>query len=368
MPSAPFRLRPTVCFILMALPALARPQTAPTALPTNGTVANGTVTLQQDGATLRVNQASDRAIVNWDTFNIGRDASVRFLQPGAGSTILNRVLNGPSDIAGKLTSNGRVYLVNPNGVLFGSSARVDVGGLVVAAGTVSDSSFLAGAPQIATRGRVDNAGTISAADVGSVVLAGAAVGNSGSIAAPQGAITLAAGEAVRINLSGDGLIQAQVTLAAPHALVTNSGSLDSAGGQIALAASSTAGGVGGLVIESGIVRAGAVRTDGGTVSLIGGSVEASGSIDTSSAQGKAGAVNIFGDLQVGSVRFDASVDARGALQGGLVETSAAKVQSGPHARVNTLAANGRHGTWLSIHRISLSAMRRATISPASTCR
>jgi len=346
MLSAPFRLRPTVCFILLALPALARAQTAPTALPTNGSVIGGSVTLRQDGSTLRVNQTSDKAIVNWDTFNIGRDAAVQFLQPGADSAILNRVLNGPSDIAGKLTSNGRVYLVNPNGVLFGSSARVDVGSLVVAAGSVSDSTFLAGAPQVATHGRVDNAGTINAAEGGSVVLAGAGVGNSGSIGAPRGAITLAAGDAVRINLSDDGLIQAQVTLATAQASVVNNGTLDSAGGQIALAASAIAGAAGGLVIDSGVVRAGAVRTRGGTVSLIGGEVEAGGSIDVSSAQGAAGSVKIIGDLQAGSVRFDASVNARGATQGGMVETSAARVRTSAKARVNTLASNGRHGSWL----------------------
>ena len=72
-----------------------------------------------------------------------------------------------------------------------------------------------------------------------MVLAGASVGNSGSIVAPHGAITLAAGDAIRINLSDDGLIQAQVTLAAPHAMVANSGSLHSEGGSIALAASSS---------------------------------------------------------------------------------------------------------------------------------
>jgi filamentous hemagglutinin family protein len=349
MLTAPFRLRPIVCFCLMALPALARAQTAPSALPTNGTVASGSVTLRQDANTLRVNQASDKAIVNWQTFNIGRDAAVQFVQPGAGSAILNRVASGPSDIAGKLTSNGRVYLVNPNGVLFGASARVDVGSLVVAAGTVSDSSFLSGAPRVASRGAVGNAGTLNTADGGSVVLAGSSVTNRGSINAPHGAITLAAGDAVRINLSDDGLIQAQVTLAAPQALATNSGVLASEGGQIALAASAGAGGAGGLVIDSGIVRAGAVRQHGGTVSLIGGEVQASGSIDVSSSEGAAGSVGIFGDLQAGSVRFDGSIDARGATAGGTVETSAARVRAGPAARVATLASNGdrgRHGTWL----------------------
>jgi hypothetical protein len=100
------------------------------------------------------------------------------------------------------------------------------------------------------------------------------------------------------------------------------------------------------VIESGIVRAGAVRTDGGTVSLIGGEVHASGSIDVSSATGAAGSVDIFGDLQAGSVALDGKVDARGATRGGKVETSAARVKAGSGARVSTLSPGGRHGTWL----------------------
>lgn len=346
MPTLPLRLRPIVCFCLMALPALARGQTAPGALPAGGTVASGRVTLQQNAGTLRVDQASDKAIVNWQSFNIGRDAAVQFVQPGARSAILNRVASGPSDIAGRLSSNGQVYLVNPNGVLFGASARVDVGSLVVAAGAVSDSSFLSGAPQVASRGAVGNAGILRTADGGSVVLAGSSVANSGSIEAPHGAITLAAGDTVRINLSGDGLIQAQVTLAAPDALAANSGTLASEGGHIALAASGSEGGAGGLVIESGIVRAGAVRTHGGTVSLVGGEVRASGSIDVGSGEGAAGEVRIFGGLQAGTVQFDGIIDARGATAGGMVETSAARVRAGPGARVATLAGNGRHGTWL----------------------
>lgn len=349
MLTTPLRLRPTVCFCLLALPVLARAQSAPTApsaLPTGASVASGAVTLRQDASTLRVNQTSDKAIVNWNTFNIGRDAAVQFVQPGASSTILNRVANGPSDIAGQLTSNGRVYLLNPNGVLFSPTARVDVGSLVAAAGAVSDSSFLAGAVQIATSGAVSNAGTLNAADGGSVVLAGASVGNSGSIVAPHGAITLAAGDAIRVNLSDDGLIQAQVTLAAPQALIANSGLLHSEGGSIALVASSSAGAPGGLVINSGIVRAGAVHHHGGTVSLIGGEVQAGGSIDASSTEGDAGSVRIFGDLQAGSVHLDARIDAQGAGGGGMVETSAAHVQAGSNARVSTLSSTGRHGTWL----------------------
>ncbi len=346
MLTTPFRLRRTVYFCLLALSSLAQAQTAPTALPTGGNVASGAVTLRQDASTLRVNQTSDQAIVNWNTFNIGRDAAVQFVQPGASSTILNRVASGPSDIAGKLTSNGRVYLLNPNGVLFSPTARVDVGSLVAAAGVVSDSSFLSGAPQIASSGAVTNAGTLTAADGGSVVLAGASVGNSGSIVAPHGAITLAAGDAIRVNLSDDGLIQAQVTLAAPQSLVANSGLLHSEGGSIGLAASSSAGAPGGLVINSGIVRAGAVRHHGGTVSLVGGEVQAGGSIDASSTEGDAGSVRIFGDLQQGSVRLDARIDARGAGNGGMVETSAAHVQAGSNARVDTRSSTGRHGTWL----------------------
>ena len=118
---------------------------ATTALPTGAQVVSGSATLQQAGAQLTVHQASDKLITNWQSFNIGAGATVRFNQPGAASVALNRVIsNDPSAIFGTLQSNGQVFLVNPSGVLFGASARVDVGGLVASSLQLADADFLAG--------------------------------------------------------------------------------------------------------------------------------------------------------------------------------------------------------------------------------
>ena len=91
-----------------------------------------------------VTQSSNSAIVNWDSFNIGSQAQVNFVQPSASAVILNRVLGGSgSMILGQMTANGNVFLVDPAGVIFAPGARVDVGGLVASSLGISDGNFLA---------------------------------------------------------------------------------------------------------------------------------------------------------------------------------------------------------------------------------
>ncbi|CAN7501208.1 MBG domain-containing protein [Pseudoduganella sp. LjRoot289] len=345
-----FPLKPLALCCLLAFAAMERAaaQPAPGALPTGGSVAAGQAAISQNAAAMQVRQSSQQAIIDWQSYNIGRDASVQYIQPNAGASVLNRVLNGSSEIAGRLSGNGRVFLLNASGVTFSPTARVDVGSLGVAAGTASNASWLAGAAEIHNSGSVLNQGEIRTADGGSVALTGLTVSNSGSISAPRGAISLAAGDAVRLNITADGLIQAQVTGAAAQALVDNSGLLDSESGRIALAASTAAGTAGGLVANSGIIRASGVAHNGGTVSLTGGQVQAGGAIDASSTGGDGGKVDVFGDLQHGSVAFSGSINAGagGNGNGGAVETSAAKVTVAGGARVNTLSGAGKAGTWL----------------------
>ncbi|MBC7706858.1 MAG: filamentous hemagglutinin N-terminal domain-containing protein, partial [Rhodoferax sp.] len=94
--------------LLLGAPALAA-GVAPTALPTGAVVAAGQASLSQNGNRLTVTQGSDRAILNWNTFNIGSAASVNFIQPGATSAALNRVMsNDPSALLGTLSANGQV--------------------------------------------------------------------------------------------------------------------------------------------------------------------------------------------------------------------------------------------------------------------
>src|SRR5262249_58670939 len=107
----------------------------------------GSATIQgQGGPAVIVNQSSPSAIVNWNTFNIGVGESVRFNQPGSSAVILNRVTGGlgPSEILGTLTANGRVFLINRDGILFGPSAVVNTAGVLASTHCIANTAFIAG--------------------------------------------------------------------------------------------------------------------------------------------------------------------------------------------------------------------------------
>src|SRR5690606_33720447 len=95
--------------------------------------------------TLTIQQATARAVLHWDDFSIGAGEVVRFVQPDAASATLNRVLGGnPSSLLGSLEANGRVFLINPNGVLVGRGARIDAAGFLASTLNVTNEQFLAG--------------------------------------------------------------------------------------------------------------------------------------------------------------------------------------------------------------------------------
>src|SRR5450830_297597 len=132
--------------LLLALSGqvLAAPPVA-TQLPTGGQVAAGTASISQSGAVMNVNQATQRAIVNWQTFNVGNAATVNFNQPGASSVTLNRVLDSnPSQIFGHINAPGQVYLTNSSGIYFAPGASANVGGLVATTHSITDTDFMAG--------------------------------------------------------------------------------------------------------------------------------------------------------------------------------------------------------------------------------
>src|SRR5450631_1242687 len=115
----------TLAGMTLALPAAGHAQTV---LPRGGTVVSGQAVIgAASGNALTVNQNSTRAIIDWNSFSVGAGGSVRFLQPDAASAILNRVTGSTSStIAGQITGNGQVFLVNPNGIAITSSGAVQV--------------------------------------------------------------------------------------------------------------------------------------------------------------------------------------------------------------------------------------------------
>ncbi|MEO7954789.1 MAG: filamentous hemagglutinin N-terminal domain-containing protein, partial [Polaromonas sp.] len=194
--------------------------------PTGGVVSAGSASIGGTAGNMTITQTTPNVAINWQSFGIKAGESVQFVQPGSSSVALNRVIGAdPSSILGSLTANGKVFLVNPNGILFGQGASVNVGGLVASTLAISDANFMAGNHQFsgAGAGAVVNQGTINAASGGYVALLGANVSNQGVIAAQLGTIALAAGNAVTLDVAGDKLLKVTIDQGAVNALVDNGG-------------------------------------------------------------------------------------------------------------------------------------------------
>jgi len=185
--------------------------------PLGGQVQGGSATIQGQGtSTVIVNQTSDRAVINWYTFNIKNGELTKFEQPNSGSVMLNRVTGaqGPSEILGRLEANGRIYLVNPDGILFGAGAQINTGGFLATTSDIKNSDFMAGRDHFSIPGRLDasivNRGTITAANGGFAGLVAPGVRNSGVITANLGRVALASANTFALDFYGDKLIQLQV--------------------------------------------------------------------------------------------------------------------------------------------------------------
>ena len=293
------------------------------ALPTGGVVAAGSASISSTALTSTITQSSQNAAINWQGFNIASGEAVRFAQPNSNSVMLNRVLGSdPSAIFGSLSANGKVFLVNPNGILFGQGASVNVAGLVASTLNIADSDFMAGNYKFSGSGSgaVVNQGSIQA-DGGFVALLGASVSNEGVILAKLGTVALAAGNAITLDLAGDGLLNVTVNQGAINALVQNGGLIQADGGQVLLSARSAGNLLQSAVNNTGVIQAQTIENHGGTIRLLGdmqsGTVNLGGTLDVSGpADGQTGG-NITATAQHVGL-FGAQINASGDAGGGNV--------------------------------------------------
>jgi len=306
--------------------ALLAPYAAPSlALPDGMEVVSGQASASTPNAqSMVITQGSQKAILNWQSFNIGAGQSVQFVQPNSAAVALNRILGqNPTAIYGSLTANGQVFLINPAGVMFAPTAQVNVGGLVASSLALSNEDFSAGRYVFSGTGAgsVVNHGNLQAAPGGYVALLGAQVSNTGSITASAGSVALGAGSRITLDPSGSGLVKFSVDAAAVNAAAANSGVIVAEGGQVVMAASALDAALATVVNHSGVIRATSASERDGLIVLSGGAngvTRVSGTLDASgSAAGQqGGTIKVLGD----TVALDsgARLDASGQAGGGTV--------------------------------------------------
>jgi filamentous hemagglutinin family protein len=252
-------------------------------------------------------------IINWQNFSVNANEITRFIQQSGDSKVLNRIVGqDPTQILGALQSNGKVYLINPNGVLFGKDARIDVNGLVASSLAISNSDFLAGKHSFSGEGagKVVNQGSITTPGGGQVYLIGSSVENSGVITSPQGDVVLAAGKSVQLVDSANPDVRVVVSAPADQAL--NLGQVLAAGGKVGI--------YGALVNQRGRVNADSavLGANGKIVLKASGTtlLEAGSRTSANNSAGQGGEIQLLGE-RVG-LTGDAAVDASGAAGGGTV--------------------------------------------------
>src|SRR5258706_5332714 len=340
-------------------------QTTANTLPTGGNVTAGSAAISSSGNKLQIDQYTQKAILNWDSFSVGSSAWVNFSQPSSSAIALNRVTgSNPSEIFGRLTANGQVFFSNPNGVLFAPSASVDVGGLFATTLSITDRDFLAGRQNwynAGGAGSVVNQGVITAN--GYAALAGPQVRNEGIIIARAGTVALAAGDRVSLDMVGDGLISVSVDQAALNASAINAGRIQADGGTVLLTARSANALLDTVVNNSGVIRANSLVERNGEIVLDGGSAGVVSNTGTLTASGAAadttgGTVKVLGQyvgLFDGS-RIDASGDAGGGtvlvggnFHGGGPEQNASMTYVGRDVSINadavTSGTGGKVAVW-----------------------
>ncbi|MBM2765343.1 filamentous hemagglutinin [Burkholderia anthina] len=316
------------------------------ALPTGENIAAGKADIvrENDGKSMSINQHTDKLITNWNDFSIAGNERVSFHQPGTTSIALNRVIgNNGSQIHGQLDANGKVFLVNPNGVLFGSGAQINVGGLVASTQNIADADFLAGNYRFSgnSTASIVNDGHIAADDGGSVALLGARVSNNGVIQAKMGRIALGAGNTFKVNFDGNDLLSLQVEGGAVDAQASNGGLLKADGGEVLMTARAAGNLLNAVVNNTGTIEAKGLASRAGKITLDGGTVKVAGTLDTSAAETGAPAGSVVTRGERVDVAADTRVDTRAGGTAGTwsIEAANAGVNGDRSIGADTLSRN-----------------------------
>ncbi len=369
------------------------------AVPSDGEVTAGEASISStDRRDTEINQSTNKAIIQWKNFDVASDEFVNFHTPGASAVTLNRISGNASQILGHVTSNGQLWLLNSNGIIFGQGSQVNAAGLLASTLNITDQDFLNGnyhfTQDPAHLASIINRGNLSA-DGGYVALLAPQIENTGIVSAHLGTVAMGAGTEATLNFDGNQLLNIAVPQGSHVAMydengnaiaaLANSGTITADGGQVLLTAQSVNTLLDESINISGIIKADTVNEKNGKIILTasgntildnaqisaqglnagekGGSVEVLGknvglfdntSINVSGAAG-GGQIHVGWDkenpnaVEAQQTILDSSVilkaQATQSGDGGFIETSGQmlNVQTG---NVSTRASKGKNGTWL----------------------
>lgn len=268
--------------------------------PTGENVTAGSASFDRSGNTLTILQSTDKLITNWQDFSIQSNELTKFIQPSSSSASLNRVISGnPSSILGNLEANGKVYLINPNGIVVGSGANINCNSFIASTLDLKDNEFLAGGEMTFSgnsTASIMNLGKITASG-GNVFLMARQVQNQGEIHADQGNVGLGAGTEILLQESGNERMYVKA------GEVTNGTGVD----------------------QQGVISA--IRTElksAGSVYTL--AINAGGRIDATQVEKIGGEVYLR--APGGKIKQTGTIDARGAAQGGKVVMEASQIAVG----------------------------------------
>jgi filamentous hemagglutinin family protein len=270
--------------ISLVVSALIAGSTMSFASPTGGQVTSGSAAISQNGSITTINQSTNKASINWNSFSIAPSETVNFVQPSAQSVTLNRVIGiSQSLIEGAMNANGQVFLINPNGVLFANGSQINVGGLVASTLNITDANFQAGNYVFEgnSQNSIINMGTITANNSGYVAMMGKTVQNAGTIVATMGNVQMASGEKISLNLNGNSLVKLTIDQGTLNALVENKGLIKADGGQVYLTTQALNTILDGMVNNTGVIEAKSLGNENGKIVLYahGGTTNISGTVD-----------------------------------------------------------------------------------------
>ena len=312
-------------------------QQAANTLPTGGTVTSGSATIAQNNNTMNINQSSQKAIINWSTFNVGSEAIVNFNQPNSQSSTLNRVTSASkSMIDGAINANGTVIFVNPNGVVFGKGAEVHTGSIVATTMNIADQEYLSEKNKKifegSANGKIVNNGTITANNIdGYIALMAPQVKNQGVIIANmsgKNSIALVSGEKVTLTFQGEQLLNVNVDASTIKSLIKNKNLIQTNGGQVIIAANAASDLKSSVLVNTGTISADGLNVKGGKVYLTASTINQQGTVTASATSNSSGTrveggmiVALANTIKLGS---GSKTLATGDNGGGVITLSAAK--------------------------------------------